>query len=177
MAKCAGCTGICSCVLTVTDTASVDLTLTGTGAALTPWVLSATAAVSGGGEVDVFVAASNTSAARKALADFVCTGVADQVVIQAAIDFLGVGVGNIGGRVFLMEGDFNTTATIQMKSGVSLFGLGRADGATTINFVGATYAIENAGFDGLELANLYVHLLKCQSVSQVNLLRLKLSIG
>lgn len=52
----------------------------------------------------VLVAASDSIAAGAADADFVCTGSADDVTIQAAIDSIS---GVAGGRVLLLEGDYS----------------------------------------------------------------------
>ncbi len=61
----------------------------------------------------LIVAASDSSAKSKAGADYVCDGIADQVDIQAAIDALPA----VGGRVILLEGQFNISATIVLGDG------------------------------------------------------------
>lgn len=101
MAKCAGCSAVgCSCVLTVMDTASLDLTLSGDGSAATPWVLSGIAAGGGGGscaQKNVYTVATPSTPILPGFglatpepffscADFIGDGANDAVAIQAAID-------------------------------------------------------------------------------------------
>lgn len=88
----------------------------------------------GGHRVGIIVAASNATAAVKAVADYVCDGVNDHVEIQAAIDIsnrggvLGAvdnGVAAVGGVVWLI-GKFLDVDQIVMKSRVHLRGVGVA---------------------------------------------------
>ena len=67
------------------------------------------------------VAASDSSAADKAQADYLCDGTDDQVEIQVAIDATDA-VG--GGLVYLCEGTFNIHDTITIKNLVSIAGSG-----------------------------------------------------
>lgn len=66
------------------------------------------------------VAANDASAASKATADFVCSGSADDVDIQAAIGALPSG----GGSVILSEGTFTITTKIVLADDVTLAGQG-----------------------------------------------------
>ncbi len=71
----------------------------------------------------IVVAASDSSDASKAQADYVCDGIADDVEIQAAIGDLPVG----GGRVSLSEGQFNLSLAVEVtKDNVTLYGQGNA---------------------------------------------------
>lgn len=71
---------------------------------------------------NLFVAAANASAQTKTQADYVCTGMNDQVQIQAAIDSLsdqsGERVGASGGQVELSAGTFHLSAAIQCRDKV-----------------------------------------------------------
>ena len=62
-------------------------------------------------------------------ADYICDGTADNVKIQQAIDSLG----SNGGAVYLLEGTYNVSASINMKSNVALIGAGAA---TLLNVTG-----------------------------------------
>lgn len=55
-------------------------------------------------------------------ADYICDGADDQAQIQAAIDALG----SNGGAVYLLEGTYNISASINMASNVALIGTGSA---------------------------------------------------
>jgi len=70
------------------------------------------------------VAANDSSALSKQQADYVCDGTDDQVQIQAAIDALPDG----GGKVVLMEGEYNISSEIliQNKTNIVLSGLGHS---------------------------------------------------
>lgn len=70
----------------------------------------------------VVVASSNSTLFSKRYADYVCDGTDDDVEIQQAIDYVS-GLTN-GGSVVLMEGTFNVTSQINMKSNVLLQGQG-----------------------------------------------------
>lgn len=65
-----------------------------------------------GNRLAFFVAASDASAKSKAVADWLCSGTADDVQIQAAIDALPAG----GGKVVLSEGTFNPAAEIAIAA-------------------------------------------------------------
>jgi len=66
------------------------------------------------------VAAHDSSVQSKAQADRVCTGVDDQVDIQWAIDALPAG----GGKVKLLEGTFNVSASLTPVNSLTLEGMG-----------------------------------------------------
>ncbi|MDP3015138.1 MAG: NosD domain-containing protein, partial [bacterium] len=90
------------------------------------------------------VAASNSL--NKEKADYVCDGTDDQVEIQAAIDALGAN----GGAVYLLEGTFNISASINLDnvapddSGKAIIGAGTGTvlkvttGASNVNVVNAS---------------------------------------
>lgn len=84
----------------------------------------------------VVVAASNASAMSKAQADRVCSGVADEVEINAAIAALPAS----GGSIYLTEGTFKVSDTILMDKEVALLGAG-IDITYIEQAVGATAAI------------------------------------
>lgn len=89
----------------------------------------------------VRVAASDSSGK----ADFYCDGTADEVQIQAAIDW----VQTLGGKVILSEGTFVTAATITMRSKVFLEGAG--PDATIIEkngaFAGITIGVDEDNYE------------------------------
>ncbi len=66
------------------------------------------------------VAASNSSAVGKAIADYVCDGGSDQIEINAALSALG----STGGRVLLLEGTFIVDGPINVPSNATLAGQG-----------------------------------------------------
>ncbi len=74
----------------------------------------------------VTVAASNSQV--KSSAQYVCDGSGDQSQIQAAINQVAAG----GGDVYLLDGTFNVAGDIQLVSGVNLIGKGA--GTTTLKF-------------------------------------------
>jgi len=79
----------------------------------------------------IVVAASNSIDPTLAPAAYRCDGVADQVEINNAITALGA----IGGTVILLEGTYNTTASITItRSNVTLMGMGHG---TIIDVAGA----------------------------------------
>ena len=65
------------------------------------------------------VAASDSSIEGKTNADYICNGVHDEVIINTAIAKL-----TAGGKVLLLEGTFNTEASINLLSDVTLEGSG-----------------------------------------------------
>jgi len=90
-------------------------------------------------------------------ADIWCDGTADDVQIQAGLDYLEA----IGGGVcILTEGTFNTTAAISMKSRAKLVGSDRK--ATFIKRNANDYTIEADGANGAELEGVEIHDLTCQ---------------
>lgn len=72
------------------------------------------------GASTLMVAANNALPSSKVKADYVCSGTADDVDIQAAIDELG----STGGTISLSEGTFNISTTLLMDSIVTLEGQG-----------------------------------------------------
>ncbi len=72
---------------------------------------------------DVVVAASDSSAADKAAADYVCDGVNDHVEIQAALNALP----SSGGVVLLTSGTYNCAGIIAPKAGSTLKGEGESE--------------------------------------------------
>jgi parallel beta-helix repeat protein len=75
----------------------------------------------------LYVAAANASDRARAQADFLCTGVNDHLIIQAALDALPAA----GGMVFLSEGTFHCEAQINLDSNQTLKGCGRNTILTT----------------------------------------------
>lgn len=96
--------------------------------------LERTSPTSGSGGIrsaTLVIAASNASAASKAAADIVCSGTADQTVINSAIAALSL---SNGAFIFFTEGDFNLTGRILcQKDHVRFWGAGK--GATRFNAV------------------------------------------
>ncbi|WP_243670103.1 hypothetical protein [Methanoculleus chikugoensis] len=80
-------------------------------------------------EPTIIVAASDSSAASKAGADYICDGIDDQYEIQAAIDALPPAR---GGTVQLTEGTFKCSGNILPGSYTTLSGQG--DERTTLIF-------------------------------------------
>ena len=76
------------------------------------------------GIADMVVAASDSSAAVKAQADYVCSGADDQVEINAAID------AGPGGKVVLSSGRFNISSTIILKAHLQFEGAKTGGGAS-----------------------------------------------
>ncbi|MDP3015249.1 MAG: right-handed parallel beta-helix repeat-containing protein [bacterium] len=85
------------------------------------------------------VAASNSL--NKEKADYVCTGTNDQITIQAAIDALGAN----GGAVYLLEGTFNISASINLDnvapddSGKAIIGAGAG---TVLKVVASSFNVK-----------------------------------
>lgn len=81
----------------------------------------------GGGAPTLVVAASDATQFSKNRADFICNGVDDDVVIQAANDAMS----GVGGRVVLTEGTFSVSSTITIGVSASpnipvqIYGLGQ----------------------------------------------------
>lgn len=104
----------------------------------------------------IVIAANDTSTAGKGSADYLCDGTADDVQIQAAVDELDT-LPQRGGRIILLEGDYNLSATIDIDvaNGVTIEGLGayatRLNGSDTR----ATFNMVNGipRFIGLHLKN------------------------
>lgn len=101
-----------------------------------------------------YVAASNASAAEKAMADYVCDGTADEVQIQAAIAAVQA---EGGGVVQLSPGSFSTAATITINGTVD------EDDARTVTLRGcgqqATEITVAANVNGITISDwAQVHL-------------------
>lgn len=135
MAICSGCSSAaCNCVLTVLDTPSLNLTLTGTGAAATPWVLSGVAAGGSCAQKNVYTVSTvgpagfggvGTPEPFLSCADFMGDGINDQLAIQAAVE----AAFNSGGsfitssaKVVILPGLYQIQAPIDTK-GVSVEGV------------------------------------------------------
>ncbi len=89
----------------------------------------------------VVVAAHNSSPRNPGQVDYLCDGIADQVEIQGAIDSLP----SEGGKVILLEGDFDISRAITLRNRVNLEGAGKY--ATRINAPGdfTAFAFEENG--------------------------------
>lgn len=86
-----------------------------------------------GRSATISIAASDSL--NKEGADFVCDGIDDQIEIQQAIDMLPI----LGGKVMLLDGNFNTSDTIHLYREIptwfNLFLEGQGLHATTINLM------------------------------------------
>lgn len=132
MAICAGCTAVtgCTCALQVDNGSSTNITftLTGTGATLDPWILSAAASGGGGtcSEKLYYTVASvgpagfgglaATPEPFQSCADFLGDGVNDQVAIQAAVDAAATSPTSVFPTVFVQVGYFIITSPISPRS-------------------------------------------------------------
>ena len=87
----------------------------------------------------IFVAAADSTPAAKAIADYQCTGVNDELVIQEAINSL-----TYGGTVQLLDGQYNidsfpTTITwAEETHHVAIFVTGDSTISRTVNLIGTT---------------------------------------
>lgn len=105
----------------------------------------------------LIVAASNSSAAGKASADYVCAGTNDHTTINSAITALGVN----GGKVVLLEGLFAIAASILLTNNVTIEGQGNGTLLQVPNANNTSFGVfQNAdatnGNSGLTIANLRV---------------------
>ena len=102
----------------------------------------------------IFVAAADSTPAAKAIADYQCTGVNDELVIQEAINSL-----TYGGTVQLLDGQYNidsfpTTITWANETHhVAIFVTGKADVSRTVNLIGTT---ENKSYNSHYGAHIHV---------------------
>lgn len=113
----------------------------------------ATAVTAGGGPF-VVVASNDASDDRKALANYVCDGSADQDEIAAALASLN-GTGTYGGTVVLLEGSYSLSDRILMGYNTNLVGVGV--GVTTLSIsAGSGYAVAFPDTPGV-LADLTVN--------------------
>lgn len=104
-----------------------------TSPSLTAAPIAATGGGSGGAPT-IVVAASDATQASKDKADFVCTGIGDEQVVQTAAALM-----PSGGRIILTEGVFRFTTDIVFLWNIHLLGLGPA---TIIEVSGSGTAIE-----------------------------------
>lgn len=97
--------------------------------------------------VTITVASSNSNQQSKDSADFICSGVADQVEINNAI----LALGDLGGSVLLLEGTYYLSDSIVIdKSNVVLSGVGNA---TEIRFNSSI----TTAFPAIEINGLSTH--------------------
>ncbi|MCG2712623.1 MAG: right-handed parallel beta-helix repeat-containing protein [Candidatus Omnitrophica bacterium] len=102
------------------------------------------------------VAASNSLDTSRA--DYICDGTDDQVEIQAAIDDLGT----VGGAVYLMEGTFNISASINLDnvapddSNKSIIGTGKGSVLKLAAAIGSTGVIKTYYVNKILITNLMI---------------------
>lgn len=97
----------------------------------------------GGQKLGYTIAASNTTAALKNVADYICTGTNDEVTWQTAIDALETGVsGNTGGAktLYVLPGAYSWANTVNAKS-CQIIGTSAANSGVRVFWDGA----DNAG--------------------------------
>lgn len=100
----------------------------------------------GGGAPTVVVAAVDSTGMSQGKADFICSGAADQGIINLALAILGNTGGNAigeGGRLILCEGNYVCTAVLDIPCNVHVLGMARE--ATHVQFNYTTAA--GVGFD------------------------------
>lgn len=104
------------------------------------------------------VAASDSSPESKSNADYICSGVNDEVTINSAIAKLAA-----GGKVLLLEGTFKIADAIAINHDkITISGMGwatvlEASGATDFDGPGSTYGvISSNGHDYLKICNLRI---------------------
>ena len=114
------------------------------------------------GAPTLVVAASDALQKIKDRADYVCTGINDHLMIQAALDELGV-----GGRVILTQGTFNLHAAILLDNRQTIEGQG--EGTILRPQGGVTWAAQ----DGLPEGALIE--LKGQDISAAKVARLRIT--
>ncbi len=85
------------------------------------------------------VAASDSLISSRRCADYVCDGANDEVEIQAAITALPVA----GGKVRLLEGLYNISAAMNLKSNVTVSGMGRGTQLKLVADIAATSGMLN----------------------------------
>lgn len=100
----------------------------------------------GGGAPTVVVAAADAHPIEKAKADYICTGSADQVTIEAAVGLLHGLSASRGGRILLTSGTFACNADIQVVDKIFLQGMGRYE--TIIHTTQAAGNFIGLGTDG-----------------------------
>lgn len=112
MSRCGCSSGGCGCSILEGD----NIIVTGHGSLDDPWIISASGGGGSGGpplEGTYYVASNNARPEVKAMADYVCDGVADEVQIQAAID---AAIIHGFGLIQLSEGNFILSDTIHFDS-------------------------------------------------------------
>lgn len=86
-------------------------------------------------------------------ADYYCTGEDDQIIINAAIQYVSTAYLGYGGTVTLLAGsDFNTTVTVSLKSNVAL----NVSPGAVIKINGDDYAVSAIGSDTSILLNISI---------------------
>lgn len=85
-------------------------------------------------------------------ADYYCTGVDDQLIINSAIKYLSGAYG--GGTVQLLEGTFNTTSPIILLSKITINGTG--DGCIVTTSTSNINIIDISGFNNVKISNISV---------------------
>jgi hypothetical protein len=91
----------------------------------------------------VTIASSNSSDSNKKSADYVCTGINDEVIIQRAL--YNLNTSGTGGKVILLEGTYNINATIYVYSNTILEGQGNSTILKVINgATGVIYVLSNS---------------------------------
>lgn len=98
------------------------------------------------------IAASDSNAVGKSTADYVCSGVADQTIINTAIAALESRIGTTGvGRLVLLEGTYNITAQITVTSlgarTLAIEGMGAGVAQALGTTISATRIVSSAGAD------------------------------
>jgi parallel beta-helix repeat protein len=96
------------------------------------------------------VAASNSSDADKAAADYLCDGTEDQTEINTAID-AAAALTSPGGIVHLCGGTYNITGSILLKNFTTLQGVSRATAITIPNSTNADIDVFKSANEGLVL--------------------------
>lgn len=87
-------------------------------------------------------------------ANYVCNGTADEVQIQSAID---AAVTAGGGEVVLLQGQFNLTSSVLMKSNVSLRGISRSGTILRVAIDLSASVVSIAGASNLTLKSLTIN--------------------
>lgn len=130
-----------------------------------PYYYNGTAWQAFGGEGPKTVASRIVAASNsldKSRADYACNGTADQYWINTAINATGAN----GGAIYLLEGTYNITSSINMASNVSLIGTG----AGTV--LRRASAIDNIilanGSPTSPIENILIAQLKIDGVSKTN---------
>ena len=94
----------------------------------------------------IIVAASNSSDADKAAADYVATGTGDQATINSALTAANpAGAGRKTGRVVLLAGTYTISAAISVPNNTTLAGVGVGTIVTVPNAQNGSYTMVSAG--------------------------------